>query len=266
LTLLECEKLICGYHGKPVLDSVSFSAGAGEAIALLGPNGSGKSTLLKTLCGTLRPLGGRAALQGIELGQLTPREIARRVAYVPQDENVSFPFSVRDMVTMGRLAVSTGLRDTPEDIAMATVAMEKADCLALESRSVMELSGGERQRAWIARALAQDAKLLLLDEPTSHLDVSHQISVCELIKGLTRMGHGALIAVHDLNLATRFATRVIVLSGGVVALDAPLDEAMASPVLDRAYDVRFERIRTSDGRTILVPLPAHDSTWRTTAN
>jgi iron complex transport system ATP-binding protein len=249
--LLSCEDLSCGYDGRAVLESVSFSVRAGESVALLGPNGSGKSTLLRVVSKTLQPITGRVALAGRAVGSMSHLEVARLAAFVPQEETPQFPFGVRDVVTMGRLPHSAGLRDTPEDYAAATEAMRAADCLSLESRPVTELSGGERQRVLLARALAQATPLLLLDEPTAHLDIAHQLIVARMARQLAGAGKAVLSAVHDLNLVSSMASRVLLLGSGRLVLDAPVEEALSSPVLDEVYGVRFTRIRLDDGRLAL---------------
>ncbi|RYG24878.1 ABC transporter ATP-binding protein, partial [bacterium] len=155
MPLLQVAGLACG-HVAPVLTDVDLAVNGGETVALLGPNGSGKSTLLKTLSGLLPPLGGEIKLGEDRLGNLNAREIARRVASVPQEEAVPFAFTVRQIVGMGRLARSNGLVDTPEDVAATEEAMRRADCGHLAERPADQTSGGERQRSLIARAIAQD--------------------------------------------------------------------------------------------------------------
>jgi iron complex transport system ATP-binding protein len=251
--LLECRGLTCAYDDKVVLRDVSLCVDAGESVALLGPNGSGKSTLLKALSKTLRPQAGEVRLSGTRLDQMSHVDAAKRVAFVPQEEPASFPFPVRDVVTMGRLPHSPGLRDTQADYDAATGAMELADCLHLQDRPITELSGGERQRVLLARALAQDAPLMLFDEPTSHLDVGHQLAVAALALRLGREGKAAVSAVHDLNLVPMLATRAILLVDGGIGLDAPAEEVLRSPLLDQVYGVRFSRVELPNGRLALYP-------------
>ncbi len=248
MPLLECIDVSCGYLGIAVLQHISFEIGSGESVALLGPNGSGKSTLLKTITKTLTPISGEIRVEGKRVDKMSFADAATKIAFVPQEETPAYAFSVREVVTLGRIARSQSLWDSPEDRQAATDAMRRADCLHLESRSVTELSGGEKQRALIARALTQDTQLLLLDEPTSHLDVGHQLAVSELIKGLATDGRTVITAVHDLNLAAKMADRAILLADGVVVLDAPVEQVLESDLLDQVYGVCFERIPGSDGR------------------
>lgn len=240
--VVEACELVCGYGGKPVLAGLSLAVQAGERVALLGPNGSGKSTLLRAFAGLLKPDSGEVRLSGEPVGKLSVREIARRVATVPQEETPRFAFTVRQMVTMGRLARSAGLFDTAEDREEADRAMDLADCLRLEDRPVGELSGGERQRVLIARALAQGAPLVLLDEPTSHLDPAHQLATARLIRELSDRGVATITAIHDLNFAGRVAERAILLEGGRIGIDAAVETVLRSPILDRVYGVTFYQL------------------------
>ncbi len=251
--LLECRRVACGYQGKSVLTDVDLTVHAGEVVVLLGPNGSGKSTLLRTINAELPLLAGEILLSGGPLRGLSIAHLARQVAVVPQEEDPAFAFSVREMVTLGRLARSHGLMDTPEDAEVATDAMAKADCLHLQSRPITELSGGERQRALIARALAQDTPLLLLDEPTSHLDPLHQIDVAALARRLASDGRGVLAAIHDLNLATDMADRAVLLGNRGVLLTDSVERVLRSDALEQAYNVSFERIETPSGSVLVRP-------------
>lgn len=249
----EVRGLVCGYGDRAVLNGIELSIAQGERVALLGPNGSGKSTLIRAISGILKPQRGEVLLQGEPISRFSAREIAQRVAVAPQEETARFEFTVRDVVTMGRLARSNGLFDTPEDREAASAAMDRADCRYLEDRRVTDLSGGERQRVLIARALAQATPLVLLDEPTSHLDPAHQLGVAESVQTLSRDGIATVAAIHDLNLASRIATRAILLENGKVGMDDAVEAALNSPILDRVYGVRFERIRTPEGRLIVLP-------------
>jgi iron complex transport system ATP-binding protein len=246
--LLECRDLACGYRGSAVLEGVNLAIRPGESVALLGPNGSGKSTLLKTVGKLIAPMSGTALLGGSDVRELAHQEVARRVAYVPQEETTDFPFLVREIVAMGRIPHATGLYESDKDRTITDEAIETADCSKLADRPVNELSGGERQRVLIARALAQESPLLLLDEPTSHLDVRHQREVAALVRRLTAMGRTVLAAVHDLNLAAQFATRGVLLTNKRVALEAPIREVLESDLLDQAYGVSFLRQTDPTGK------------------
>ncbi len=249
--LLRCKDLACGYPGRSVLTDVSFQLKAGEVVVLLGPNGSGKSTLLKTLLRTIPSLKGSIQIGGTPLQDLSDRELAQRVAFVPQEEIPAFGFQVGAAVAMGRMPLSGGFFDSPEDIQAAQDAMEMTECLALKDRSIQELSGGERQRVLIARALAQGAPILLLDEPSAHLDVAHQLTLIQLTRQLASKGLAVLAAVHDLNLAAAMAGRAILLSKGGIGKDGPINEILADPLLEEVYQVKFARLPTEAGIRVL---------------
>jgi iron complex transport system ATP-binding protein len=198
-----------------VVDHVSLRIAAGDMVGLLGPNGAGKSTVLRLATRVLRPTGGRLLLQGDELGSLDRREIARRVAVVPQDFSVQFAYTVQQIVEMGRMPrIGTfGIVHSADHQAVLK-ALESTGMVSLAGRIFNELSGGEKQRALIALALAQDTPILLLDEPTAHLDIRHQIEVLELLRRLNReRGLAVLAALHDLNLAARYFPRLVLFAG-----------------------------------------------------
>lgn len=253
--LVRVTNLVAGYGSTMVLNRINLVIQPGERVALLGPNGSGKSTLLRCLTHSLRTSSGEIELMGSPLASLKPAEIAIRVASVPQEEAGRFSFLVRDVVTLGRMAQSGSFWDTPEDRDIADRAMKTADCYHLAERPFPSLSGGERQRVLIARALAQQTQLILLDEPTSHLDPAHQLSVADLIASLARQGVGIVAAVHDLNLVSRFATRAILMDSGEVALDGEVEAVLNDPALDRVFGVPFTRLQTPMGQTVLLPGP-----------
>jgi iron complex transport system ATP-binding protein len=255
---LHCAALACGYHGRPVLAGIEFEFRFGESIALLGPNGAGKSTLLKTICGELKPLSGgvfvgtRESDRMRNVGILNPSEIARMIAIVPQEEPSPFPFLVREVVTLGRLAFGSGIFDSREDLEAAEKAMILAECDHLANRPITELSGGERQRVLIARALAQNTGILLMDEPTSHLDPPHQASIGSLCSKLAEGGKCMITAVHDLNLASTLAGRAILISDGKILLDGPVERVLEDTRLEDCYHTNFERVRTSSGRLLVI--------------
>jgi iron complex transport system ATP-binding protein len=233
VTTLRATALRAGYAGREVLHGIDLSLAGGERVALVGPNGSGKTTLLRALAGTLRPSSGAVELDGVRLDVLSARARARRIAVVPQAFATPFAFTVREVVTLGRTAyVDAFGRPSAADREVVRRAMEAMGCAAIAERSLTQLSGGERQRAIVAMALAQQGDILLLDEPTVHLDPSHQRSILELLGRLARERAALVLAVlHDLNLASALADRVIVMSEGrVVADGAPLDVVSAAMV------------------------------------
>ena len=205
-----------GYPGNgQVLEGTSLSLVEGEALALMGPNGSGKTTLIRLLAGLLRPERGRVLLGDQELAGMSRKAVARDIAVVPQGEGSAFSFAVEEVVKMGRyphlsLWSSWGEKDTKA----VEESIDRADLEALRRRPADKLSGGERQRAVLARGLAQQARFLLLDEPTSHLDLHHVEDLVSLLKSLKARGLGLLIATHDLAFAKRVADRAVVMRKG----------------------------------------------------
>lgn len=236
--LIQAEDLTLGYGSHKVIDGVSLTLRKGEVLGLLGPNGSGKTTLLKGLCGAMRPWSGSVSLAGSNLASLTGKEVARHVAYVPQSEEHVFDFTVRQLTMMGRLPHSDELFETPEDHRIADWAMQSTDCMAFADRPLATLSGGEAQRALIARALAQETPAILCDEPTTHLDLKHQIEVGRLLRRLGDEGHALVLTTHDLNLALACCDRVILLKEGKVCFNGHLRDANPAP-LEEVFGAKF---------------------------
>ncbi len=216
---------------------VSASVRPGRLLAVVGPNGAGKTTLLRLLAGALSPQRGEARLDGRPLGELGDRERARALAVVPQSESSPFPVTVRDMVAMGRYAhLGPWGRTAEHDRAVVERAMRRCAVGELADREVGQLSGGERQRARLARALAQGAPILLLDEPTAGLDLRYRMELFHLLRELCADGLAVLVVTHDLNLAARFADRLLLLDRGrATARGAPAD-VLAREVLEAVYE------------------------------
>ncbi len=210
--------------GIPTLQNISFAVNRGEFLTLVGPNGSGKSTLLKLLDRIFLPDAGTITLEGKPLGTHTRAELARRIAYVPQDRDTSFPFTVEEIVLMGRAPHAAGRYfENEADREIAQRMMVKTDIAHLASHPIHQLSGGERQRAFLARALAQQPFVLLLDEPTAHLDIAHQVDMFRLIRSLNVQSELTVVSVsHDLNLAAMYSDRIaMLLCGRIAALGTP---------------------------------------------
>ena len=211
-----------------VLKKISFELRDSEMLGILGPNASGKTTLLKNVAGLLTPNAGRIAIADRDASELSVRERSRLIAYVPQSEESFLDFSVEQIVMMGR-APYLGLWgfESETDRAKAREAMERTSTWELRSRGIGELSGGERQRAILARALAQEAKILILDEPTSHLDVRFQKETLELCAALTReRGLSVLLTLHDLNLAALYCDRLLLMKDGTAYRVGPPNETL----------------------------------------
>jgi len=225
------------------LDHLSFHVDAGEILGIVGPNGSGKSSLLKVLSGLLPAGEGEVRLGGLSIGKRSQTDVARLVAVVPQEYTQVFPFTVAETVLMGRFPHRTvrwwsmGIGDeTANDLAYAHQSMVDTDVLSLADRLVSDLSGGERQRVMIARALAQEPKILLLDEPTAFLDINHQIDICSLIARLrTERRLTVVLVSHDLNVASQYCDRVLMLKeGGLCRIGSP-EEIIRPDVLRMLY-------------------------------
>nr|WP_158203357.1 ATP-binding cassette domain-containing protein [Halomarina oriensis] len=225
--------------GERVLDDVSFDVAAGTLVGVCGPNGAGKTTLLRTVNGILTPDSGSVTVDGEDVASLSARALARRVATVPQDTSFAFDFPVREVVAMGRTAHRGRFeRATTADRDAVDAALERAQVDTLADRSVGAVSGGERQRVLLARALAQQTPVLLLDEPTASLDINHQVRTLSLVRSLVDEGKTALAAIHDLDLAARFCDALLVVAGGRVLAAGPPEEVLDEPVLERAFGTR----------------------------
>lgn len=229
---------------RPALDDVTLEVPAGACTAVLGPNGSGKSTLLRVLLGTLRPDAGEARLDGRPVAEWRREAIARQVGVVPQGEEAVFPMTVREMVAMGRYPhLGPWRREGDADRRAVERAMRRCDVLAFAARPISTLSGGERQRARVARALAQEPAALALDEPTAALDVAHEMAIFELLRDLGRAGTTVLLVTHNLNLAARYAERLVLLDRGRIAAQGAPGEVLARETVERVYGwpVRIDR-------------------------
>lgn len=213
---LELEGVSIAYDGRVVTRDISLYADPGELVGLIGPNGSGKSSLIRAISRVIPTAGGRILLGGRQVGQFSRQELSRLVAVVSQNPHLPETFTALEIVLMGRNPHLGLLRyEGKEDYARCRWAMEATHCWHLARRFMGEVSGGEKQRVVIARALAQEPQVLLLDEPTANLDINHQLEVMELVRGLRRE-LVVLIAIHDLNLASQYCDRLVMLNGGTV--------------------------------------------------
>ena len=237
--MIAVRDLVVSRGGERVLDRVSLSVDRGELVGLVGPNGAGKTTLIATVNGTLGIDGGAVELAGADRRELSQREVARRVATVPQETNTAFEFPVESVVEMGRTAYVSRFGTTTEaDREAIRRAMDRAEVTEFADRSVTTLSGGERQRVLFARALAAETPGLLLDEPTASLDINHQIRTLELVREAVDDGKAALAAIHDLNLAARVCDRLVLLAGGAIRASGTPREVLSDDALAEAFGVR----------------------------
>lgn len=236
--MIELSRMHAGYgDADDVLRGVSLSVAPGELVGLLGPNGSGKTTLLLVLSGVLAPRSGTVTLDGVPLHRLRPRERARRIAAVPQRPEHIPDLDALSLVLMGRYPHTTLLRGYgPDDHAAALAALRDTGCAHLAARGARTLSGGELQRVLLARALAQGADTLLLDEATAGLDVARALDILDLLHARHRAGARIMAAIHDLNLAALYCTRLIFLKHGHVVEDGPVERTFTAAVLSEVYE------------------------------
>jgi len=235
---LVADRLVVTYAGSPTraLDGVSISVASGSLYSVLGPNGSGKSTLMRALMGMIPLESGSVSLEGRPLPEWKRSEIAKVVGAVSQTESIAFPLTVRELVAMGRYPhIGPLSSETDTDREAITHALEACDVTDLANRDVTTLSGGEFQRARIARALAQTPSTLVLDEPTSSLDIRHQMAILELLRASADRGMTVLVVTHDLDLAAQFSDRMLLLSEGRVAADGTPGEVLTEQVLTEVY-------------------------------
>jgi iron complex transport system ATP-binding protein len=256
--ILEADRLRVRYDGgAPALDEASCRVAAGELVAVVGPNGSGKTTLVRALLGLLALDGGAARIAGRDVREWSRPELARTVGVVPQREETVFPLRVAELVTLGRYphlgaVASIGAHDR----AAVRSALERCDAWALRDRRIDTLSGGEWQRVRVARALAQEPRALVLDEPTAALDVRHEMEVFELVRQLADGGLAALVVTHQLNLAARYADRIVLLDRGRVAGDGSPRDVLRRDLLTKVFEWPVAVTTWCDGSPQVVPLRA----------
>jgi len=255
-TPIEASGLCFSYGHAPVIDDVSLTLAPGEMLGVIGPNGSGKSTLMRLLSAVLRPRTGEIRIHGRPIGSYSRSQLARAIAVVPQDTVIEFPFSVTEVVLMGRSPHLGGFAfEGDRDLAVARRAMQHAGVLELADRSIHELSGGERQRVILARALAQEADILLLDEPAAFLDIRHEVEIYDLLQTLQREGRSVLTVLHDLNLAALYCDRVALLKAGrLVRIGTPA-EVITYQLLTEVYETEvYVDVNDITGAVNVLPL------------
>ena len=243
-------------RGATLVDGIDLSVKSGEAVAIVGPNGAGKSTLLRLMSGDLKPTSGRMHLKDRDLSSFTPRALAMHRAVLSQHVNVSFPFTVDEIVTMG-----AGEASLAAARPIVTAMLHELDLMPFRDRELTTLSGGEQQRAHFARVLVQlhfgeaahGPALLLLDEPTSSLDMRHQIDLVEIARRRARAGTAVVAVLHDLNLATRFADRIVVLQRGRLVADGRPADVVTRAMLREVFEIDAELGHGDDGAPFVLP-------------
>jgi iron complex transport system ATP-binding protein len=248
--IIKVNNLSFSYNSHRVLDRVNTELAKGEILGVIGPNGSGKSTLLKSIDRILKPAGGSIYLNGKEINRFSMQELSSFIGYVAQNDAVRFPVTVFDAILLGRKPYLNWKPSTSDFKKVAEI-ISMLDLEAIAMRDLNSISGGERQKVIIARAIAQDPEVLLLDEPTSYLDLRHQLEVMDLIAGLAAAGTSSIIAIHDLNLAARYCKKLLLLSEGKVYASGG-KEVLEAENLEPVYKVKI-KTATEAGHTVIIP-------------
>lgn len=244
-----------GYGKEPVIDGLHTRVPAGSFTAVIGPNGCGKSTLLRGLANLLSPMGGAIRLDGRSLGDMNPKEIARIVGLLPQSASAPEGIGVRELVSRGRFPHQNMWHVTSEaDDAAIDSALLRTHTMELAERRVGELSGGQRQRVWAAMLLAQEPEILLLDEPTTYLDIAHQVDFLDLFAQLNADGATIVAVLHELNLAARYADHVIAMKAGRIVAEGPPRDVVTAEMLHEVFGLRGVVIEDPEtGGVLVVP-------------
>jgi iron complex transport system ATP-binding protein len=254
MTALSLQDVSVALGQRVVLSGVSASLSAGELVGVMGPNGSGKSTLMRGAAGLVPLAGGSVAVAGKAIGGWARDALARELAYLPQGGQVHWPVSVRTLVTLGRLPYAGRFaRPSPADAAAVERAMAACDVAHLAERPVTALSGGERARALLARAIAGEAKILLADEPFAQLDPSHQLHAMEVLQATAKAGALVVVVLHDLSVAARHCSRIVLLSEGRVASDGVPGDVLSSENLRKVFGVDAF-IGEHNGAPVILPV------------
>jgi iron complex transport system ATP-binding protein len=251
---LEIKEVSVSYGKRRVLDSIDLSVGAGEVLVLIGPNGAGKSTLIKSISGVIPIESGKIFADGMNIARISAQQRAKLIAVVPQARNLPSAFTGWEIVQMGRTPYLGWLGNiSVEDENVIRTAMVRTNSLDLADRPVGELSGGEQQRLLICRAIAQETPIMLLDEPTAHLDLQHQVTLLDLVRDLAQQDKMAIVlALHDLNLAARYADRIgLIVAGRLVELDTP-EKVIRADLLSRTYHIPLRVFKDEVGGNFIV--------------
>jgi iron complex transport system ATP-binding protein len=254
LSVLAAHGLAIGYDGRTIASGIDVAVQAGQVLCLLGPNGAGKTTLFKTLLGLLPSLAGEVTLDGRPLQAFTRRALAHRIAYVPQAQVMEFAYTVLDLVLMGRTAhLGPFSAPGPRDHERALAALADLGITGLADADANRISGGQRQLCLIARAIAQDATFLVMDEPTASLDLGNRLLVLERVRTLSARGLGIVFSTHDPDQARDLATTVAVIADGRLAAHGAPHDTLTGPVLSSIYGVPVMVERTESGRYVVAP-------------
>jgi iron complex transport system ATP-binding protein len=244
MSIIQARQLDIGYGATPVIQGLSFTPPTGQVTALIGPNGCGKSTLLKTFARILKPTKGELTLDGQAYAGLSARDLARQVAFLPQVLPTPEGVSVRQLVAYGRSPHnSLWGRMSGADQLQVAEAMQRMELDGLADRALADLSGGQRQRVWLAMVLAQDAAVVLLDEPTTYLDISHQVELLDLMRELAAQGKTVITVLHDINQACRYADHVAIMQRGKLVADGTPTQVVDADRIREVFDVQVQILR-----------------------
>lgn len=258
MTGIEMKDLRLQYGARVIAEHLQVTLDKPEIVSIIGPNGSGKSTLLKAMAGLLLPSAGTVYLHGRDMNGFSADALARIISFLPQSVQAPGDMTVRDLVLMGRLpyqGLFSSLSD--DDIRAADKALEETEMTGLQYHRLSELSGGERQRAWLSLALAKEPEILLLDEPTTYLDIHHQLDLMELIAHLYETTHMMVVMVlHDLNHAARYSHRLIAVKKGRIVVDGPVEEVFTKEIIEPLYQIQAAVTQVREGNrlyTVCIP-------------
>jgi iron complex transport system ATP-binding protein len=256
MAIIKAKDIIFGYEKQPLFERLNVVIERGEFVGLVGPNGSGKTTFLNLLTRVLKPSSGRVFIDGADIHSISARQLARKVAVVPQESTIIFPFTVREIVLMGRAPHLRSILEKDEDFSIVEDAMGMIGIAHLADRPITQLSGGERQGVIIARALAQMPEILLLDEPTAFLDIRHQVGIYDILTRLNRERKMTIVAVsHDLNLAAHYCERILVFKQGELKYDGKPDTAITPDIVREVYEADVIVRRDEEtGRPFVLPV------------
>jgi iron complex transport system ATP-binding protein len=242
MTGLRVENLTAGYQDHRVVDGVSFAVNPGGIFGLIGPNGSGKTTLFKCICALMKPWGGAVFLGDEDIGAMPKKKIAQKAAFIPQIHSLSFPYTVEEYVLMGRYPHRGRMMPfTLADRQIVEETLTMLDLTEVRAQRIQRLSGGEMQRVFLACGLAQKPEILLMDEPTTHLDIGHQVRLLDLVKGLAgNYGLTVLVTLHDLNLASLYCTSIALMDHGRIHAQGSPEEVLNAQNIEQVYRARVE--------------------------
>lgn len=246
--MLKIENLTYRLKGRPIVENINTEIHGGELIGIVGPNGAGKTTLLKNICNILRPAEGKVLIEGKNIHGLKPAELSRKLCYLPQSIAFNFPFKVSEVVLMGRYPYLKRMENERlEDYGIARKSLEMVDMIDFMERDILTLSGGEQQRVSLSRVIAQDTDFLFLDEPLSNLDINHQLSVMDLLRSLSGEGKAVTVVLHDLRLASRYCTKLLVLNRGKLVAQGEPSSVLDEDLINEVFKVRSRLVTDGNG-------------------